>query len=708
MAIHAALDARGRVLTYGTDGEGVQTGRFIYDVWSPDGTATDGHTTLPNTTSTDLFCGLQLNRPDTGDMVLFGGDNWNGASTTNTGNPDINQYDPDTGRLTPLPGMQRSRWYGSGTTLPDGSIYVQGGQEGADHPELWRPDTGSQLLDLDTSGLSWWYPRNFVLPDGRLFGVDADGRMYYISADLQTLVPAGRLGPDRWGYGVAAVMFAPGRILHFGGPTGTAVIIDANGTVPAVTPTASLSTARDWANGTLLPDGRVLATGGASNYGPAAAAPAAPLSAYGVVNTTEIWDPATGAWTVGSSGAVARLYHSTALLLPDGRVLVAGGGAPGPVTNTDAELYLPDYLTTATGQPTRRPVITALSSDDLDPGAPLTIEVDSDVAVDRVTLLKTGSVTHSVNMEQRITDLSFSADGSTLSTRVPLNAAHVTPGYYLLTVLTTEGVPSTSTLVRIGPGSAVPGLVGSPDPELEGGLTRLYRAYFLRSPDAAGLGYWVAQLRSGVALTTVSDVFAASAEFTASYGPLDDGAFVRRVYANVLGRPSDAGGEAYWTGQLASGVTRGEVMLAFSESAEFRALTGTGPAPGPADRPTPPSPTVIEAHRPEVYRLYRAYFRRDPELDGLAYWTSQRAAGIGLVAVADVFATSQEYVATYGSTDDDAFVELVYRNVLGRDPDAEGGAYWRAQLASGVTRGAVMTAFSESTEFVAIVGSGGG
>ncbi|MGI9613127.1 MAG: hypothetical protein ACR2QO_09470, partial [Acidimicrobiales bacterium] len=229
IAIHAALDTQGRVLTYGTNADGQQTGRFIYDVWSPGQSAAAGHATLQNTTQTDLFCSLQLNRPDTGEMLLFGGDNFTGAVTTNTGNPDITSYDPNSQQLTSLPGMQRSRWYATGTTRPDGSIYVQGGDGGWQQPELWTPNGGSQLLDLDTSALSWWYPRNFVLPDGRIFGVDVEGRMYYISADLGSITMAGRLSADRWGFGTTAVMYEPGKILHFGGTSASAIIIDANG-----------------------------------------------------------------------------------------------------------------------------------------------------------------------------------------------------------------------------------------------------------------------------------------------------------------------------------------------------------------------------------------------------------------------------------------------------------------------------------------------
>ena len=89
----------------------------------------------------------------------------------------------------------------------------------------------------------------------------------------------------------------------------------------------------------MLPNGQVLATGGSEVEN----------QLTNVNNSAEIWNPSTGHWHVGTSGVKARLYHSSALLLPDATVLVAGGGAPGPQVNTNAEIYYPPYLFDATG-----------------------------------------------------------------------------------------------------------------------------------------------------------------------------------------------------------------------------------------------------------------------------------------------------------------------------------------------------------------------
>lgn len=113
-------------------------------------------------------------------------------------------------------------------------------------------------------------------------------------------------------------------------------------------------------------------------------------------------------------------------------------------------------------------------------------------------------------------------------------------------------------------------------PELTDSVVRLYSAYFLREPDAGGFNYWL-DIYSGpqAGLKTISDVFAASTEFTNTYGALGDAAFVELVYSNVLGRAPEASGLAHWTNALGTGFSRGELMISFSESEEYVTLSGT-------------------------------------------------------------------------------------------------------------------------------------
>ncbi len=440
IGIHAVLLPDGRVLSYGTDGVGRQTANFIYDLWDTQQAGDAGHLTLPNGTGTDIFCGSQVLLPQAGGATVFlaGGDNWTGTATTNTGNRNTNLLDVGASTLARGNDLNRQRWYSSSIMLPSGEVFIQGGTGGTDRAEVRNLDGSFRLFPSNVSGIHWYYPRNFVQPDGRIFGFDTYGQMYFIDVAAQTLALAGTLPSSATGITSSAAMFRPGRILQLGGASGSANVIDVNGVVPLVTPTQPLSSARNWVNATILANGRVLATGGERGGG----------SVAGANNVTEIWDPKTGNWTQGSAGVRARMYHSTALLLPDASVLVAGGGAPGGQTNLNAEIYYPPYLFTADGQEAPRPTINT---------APSTVEVakvfevgvgDPD-AIERVVLVKNGSVTHSFNMDQRFSELVFNRVGGKLAVQAPARAGEATPGYYLLFVIDRNGVPSVAKTVYV-------------------------------------------------------------------------------------------------------------------------------------------------------------------------------------------------------------------------------------------------------------------
>jgi hypothetical protein len=154
-------------------------------------------------------------------------------------------------------------------------------------------------------------------------------------------------------------------------------------------------------------------------------------------------------------------------------------------------------------------------------------------------------------------------------------------------------------------------------------VNRLYLAYFRRTPDAAGLTHWVGQLRSGAGLEGVSTAFASSEEFGSTYGARTDEGFVDLVYRNVLGRPSDEAGRAYWTRQLASGqMARGEVMTGFSESDENRGAT---------------------ALRNEIVETYVALLRRPPDDQGFEHWATERRNGSPLSELVTTLLDSDEY-----------------------------------------------------------------
>ena len=173
-----------------------------------------------------------------------------------------------------------------------------------------------------------------------------------------------------------------------------------------------------------------------------------------VNNSAEIWNPATGAWTIGASGTRARLYHSVALLLPDGSVLVGGGGAApdAPVNNLHSEIYYPPYLYDAPGHFASRPSISS-APDTLTAGQTFTVGADT-ADIQRVTLVKTGAVTHSFNMDQRFVELAFTGSGGVLSVHAPSRATDTPPGYYLLFVINGAGTPSNGRIVRVRVGEA--------------------------------------------------------------------------------------------------------------------------------------------------------------------------------------------------------------------------------------------------------------
>ncbi len=274
-----------------------------------------------------------------------------------------------------------------------------------------------------------------------MFGFDTNGKMYYVTTEgAGAISPVGELPVSNVGRWSTAVMFQPGKILLVSGNNNQARVIDINGSQPVVTPTASLSSRRAWANATVLPDGRVLVTGGSGE----------PNKLVNVNNSAEIWNPATGAWTVGASGDRARLYHSIGLLLPDGSVLVGGGGAAigAPVNNLHSEIYYPPYLYDAPGHFASRPSINS-APDTLAAGQTFTVGVGA-ANIQRVTLVKTGAVTHSFNMDQRFVPLAFTdSGGGELSVHAPTRATDIPPGYYLLFVINSAGTPSKGRIVRV-------------------------------------------------------------------------------------------------------------------------------------------------------------------------------------------------------------------------------------------------------------------
>jgi YVTN family beta-propeller protein len=494
--LHAVLLPDGRVMSYGTRPSGQQTAFFEYDVWDPAQGLGAGHLTLPNGTATDIFCSSQLVLPDGGSVFIAGGDNWTGTGTTNTGNNNSNLFSIGTSALSRGPNMNRARWYSSSTTLLNGDTYIQGGSSGTDRPEVRQTNGTFRLLSgANTSSLDFMYPRNFVAPDGRVFGYDSAGRMYYINASgTGSMVSAGQFSGSYTGSDASAAMFRPGRILQFGGNSNGAIVIDIRNGTPTVTPTQSMSSQRRLVTGTILPNGRVLATGGSSTWN----------QLVNVNNSAEIWNPDTGTWTTGASGVQARLYHSMALLLPDATVMVGGGGAPGPQNNTNFELYYPPYLFGAGGTLAPRPMIDAAPTV-MDIGHTYNVDVSGAGPAARVVMVKTGSVTHSWNMEQRFVELTFAATGNRLAVQAPTRAADAPPGFYMLFVLDANGTPSVAKMVRINvadtPNPAIVPVLANPGDQSSTAGTALTLALTASDPNGDTLAFGAVGLPPGLVIS---------------------------------------------------------------------------------------------------------------------------------------------------------------------------------------------------------------
>ena len=166
-----------------------------------------------------------------------------------------------------------------------------------------------------------------------------------------------------------------------------------------------------------------------------------------------------------------RCYHATAVLLPDGRVLSAGGGEYRPDNNVDepnapvdshadAQIFSPPYLFKGD-----RPVITAAPAA-VGYGETFTLGVDQPAAVDRVTWLRLGSVTHSLDMNQRFNELAVQVVGGLVRVTAPAGPGECPPGHYLMFVISAAGVPSVAAVVQVRPAPAPP-LAGIPVLQLE-------------------------------------------------------------------------------------------------------------------------------------------------------------------------------------------------------------------------------------------------
>ncbi|MFK7819115.1 MAG: carbohydrate-binding domain-containing protein, partial [Planctomycetaceae bacterium] len=356
-AIHAALLPNGDVLTYGTDQQANNGLGFVYDRWNPGrGLAPNSHKVLDVQTNNNLFCSAQTLLPGTGGLMLVTGGSVEKNGRRNFGVKAVNVYDPlDDQFFKPFAGMKFARWYPTVTQLADGRVLVQGGRneqrKPTTTPEIFDPANGSwKALTGARSGVfengGWNYPRAFMCPNGEVLTMPVNRTaLYYVSIRSNGKLRKVRDLPVRVGANnLMAVMYDDSKILSIRARDARKLTLQGKDTIRSDNVSDMLGH-RYWADATLLPTGEVLVTGGSRIN----------QSLDGAIRYVEIWDPKTERWRRGAAGTKSRLYHSTSLLLPNGTVLVAGGGPPGPVANLNAEIYYPPYLFTSSGDLRQRP-----------------------------------------------------------------------------------------------------------------------------------------------------------------------------------------------------------------------------------------------------------------------------------------------------------------------------------------------------------------
>jgi beta-lactam-binding protein with PASTA domain len=447
IAVHSHLLNTGRVLNWERGAQAT--------VWDP---ATGAFAAVPNPWA-DLLCAGHTFLSD-GRLITLGGWDRSGAAL---GLNEVDIFEPNSQAWIRGQPMAFKRWYPTATRLPDGRILAVSGSRNSltdivNVPEVYDPATDTWTTLTAASNAIPLYPFLFVLPDGRVIWVgnsEVASRTQVLNLSTLTWTVVDNRVID----GGSAVMFQPGKFLKAGtaadsGNTGlaapTAFVLDMTAPAPAWQPTGSMAFPRSFHNLTMLPDGTTLVVGGGTDR-----------SAFNTANAilaAEVWSPATGTWTTLASMATPRLYHSTALLLPDARVLVAGGGADAGVTDQPtAEIFSPPYLFKGP-----RPTIAAVPPT-LTYGSSFSVATPDNASIASVALVATGSVTHAFNQNQAFQTLAFGATPDGLNVIAPANANLAPPGYYMLFIVNSDGVPSVASFVNLAASGAPPTTVVVPD-----------------------------------------------------------------------------------------------------------------------------------------------------------------------------------------------------------------------------------------------------
>lgn len=396
-----------------------------------------------------------------------------GSVFNSGGNPETkktSRFDIETMSWVSMDEMSYPRWYPTTLTLPDNDVFTafalgagNTSERFVEDTQTWQNTPGATMQSLvdeqnninkslayNGSTTMQWYAFMHVAPNGRVFQSGPMETIHWFDAEGQGDVEqfGARLGGDQARMFGSAVMYDIGKILITGGndpsqadaSSNKAITVDLNGAAPSIQEVAPMTHKRTFQDSVVLPDGRVLVIGGTTV--------AKLFNDEGSVLQPEIWDPDTGQWTVVNSLTVPRNYHSTALLMKDGRVFTGGGGACGncDANHKDAQFYSPDYLFNEDGSAASRPEILQAPKH-VNAGQVITVSANDTIT--SFNMIRLQGTTHSINTDQRFVPLEFEGGNGSYSVEVNPNPNVMIPGFYWLFAVNENGVPSEGVAVQV-------------------------------------------------------------------------------------------------------------------------------------------------------------------------------------------------------------------------------------------------------------------
>jgi galactose oxidase len=449
--VHVALMHNGKVLVVSGSGNDPDNKDLQAAVWDP-----KGDTVRTFQIAWDMFCNGMVVLPDGRPFVLGGTLRYDAPGLPFLGEPRTAVFNPLTEKFSNMKDMSGGRWYPTGTVLSDGSVLVysglndgKNGTAGKINPtvQIWT-GTAWKAAGTAFAGVDL-YPRQHVLPNGKVFedGYNPNSQLYDPVAHTFTPVATTIFGRDRY-EGTSVLLpltpanaFKP-KVIIMGGAnpaTETTELIDLSDPSPKWVQGPPMVKGRVELNATILPNGKVLVSGGSVNDEDNSTA----------VKEAQLYDPESNAFSPASTMEFPRLYHSNTLLLPDATVVALGGNPERKTYQPEIEIYSPSYLFKADGSPAKRPVITGVTPAAIRYGARFQVRTADAKDIKSVVLMRAGAVTHAFDTDQRLVGLAFTAGPGVLRATAPAKGNLAPPGYYLLFILNAEGVPSVARFVRL-------------------------------------------------------------------------------------------------------------------------------------------------------------------------------------------------------------------------------------------------------------------